>query len=282
MRLPARQGGIALTIVLWVITLLTVIAANFSYTMKTDTLQARSQLDRLKARHLAEAGVRQAIWQLTHPDQAQRWLSDGRSYSLQLGASEQHVSVIRETGLIDLNNAPANMLSGLLRVGGASPQQADEIAVAILDWRDEDQLRQLNGAEDNDYVAMGRTHGAGDAPFISVTQLRQVKGMNASLYEKVAPFLTLHTGLGSVDLNNAPREVILAQPGMEANRVAQMIQARENNNIATPNLNTNAVNMYRIRVESHMPGGVIFANTAVVHLLSAKQNGYRILEWHEG
>lgn len=282
MRLPAKQRGIALTLVLWVITLLTVIATNFSYTMQTDTQQTRNQLDRLKARHLAEAGIRSAIWQITHPDTSQRWLTNGSTYSLQLGESEAALSIQRETGLIDLNNAPAAVLSGLLRTAGADQISADNISVAILDWRDEDSLRQLNGAEDNDYLAMGRSHGAGDAPFIAVSQLRQVRGMTAELYARVAPYLTLHTGLGTVDLNSAPREVLLAQPGMDENRASQLVSGRDNSTTAAQRINSKAVNMYRISVQSRLPSGVSFTSTAVIHLVENKKNAYRILEWHEG
>jgi general secretion pathway protein K len=44
---------------------------------------------------------------------------------------------------------------------------------AILDWRDEDDLHLVNGAEDPDYKAAGLPYGAKDGPFDSLEELQQ-------------------------------------------------------------------------------------------------------------
>ena len=53
----AKQGGIVLVVVLWIVTLLSVMAASFVYSMRTETRLVSAQVDRAKARALAEAGI---------------------------------------------------------------------------------------------------------------------------------------------------------------------------------------------------------------------------------
>ncbi|MBC7621758.1 MAG: hypothetical protein H7232_00030, partial [Aeromicrobium sp.] len=52
-----RQRGVALIIVLWIITLLIVIAASFIQTMRTDVNVVANSLARVKSESLADAGL---------------------------------------------------------------------------------------------------------------------------------------------------------------------------------------------------------------------------------
>ena len=53
-----NQRGVALIIVLWIITLLMVIAASFIQTMRTDGNGVTNSLSRVKSEALADAGLR--------------------------------------------------------------------------------------------------------------------------------------------------------------------------------------------------------------------------------
>ena len=59
-----NEQGIALLLVLWVITLLTVICAEFSWTMRTETVIARNFKEGEQAYYAAEAGINKTIVEL--------------------------------------------------------------------------------------------------------------------------------------------------------------------------------------------------------------------------
>ncbi len=64
---PEGRGGIALVAVLWVLVLLSVIAAGFLYETRTETKLARNLVENAKARALADAGVHRAVLALLQP-----------------------------------------------------------------------------------------------------------------------------------------------------------------------------------------------------------------------
>ena len=275
-RPPRRQSGIALTVVLWVIALLSVVAANFAYSMRTETNVTRNNMAHTQARHLAEAGVRAAVWAMSHPDPEARWRSDGSSRRLAIGDGAVQVSVRREAGLIDLNKAPRAVLAGLLAVFEVEPGRRDQIVDAIEDWRDKDDLRRVSGAEDREYVAAGRNQGAKDGPFDAVSELQTVLGMTPQLYRRLEPFLTVHAGATGIDTGAAPLEVLLAQPGIDA-AGAQAILARRDGTA------TRAAGggIYRITARAAGPGGGSFSLRAVVRITTGKKPVVNVLEWAE-
>ncbi len=101
----SRQQGIVLVIVLWVVTLLGVMAASFAYSLRTETVLAATGVERAQARALAEAGVNYVMIQLLNPNPEQPWPVDGSVQELKLGSRVLQVSVTDAAGMIDLNTA---------------------------------------------------------------------------------------------------------------------------------------------------------------------------------
>ena len=56
-----HQHGIALVLVLWATTLLTVIAASFAFSMRTDTLLGQNLAAAARAQAVADAGMQRAF-----------------------------------------------------------------------------------------------------------------------------------------------------------------------------------------------------------------------------
>jgi len=56
-----NEKGIALLLVLWIVTLLTVICAEFSWTMRTETTTVTNFKEGEQAYYTAEAGINRAI-----------------------------------------------------------------------------------------------------------------------------------------------------------------------------------------------------------------------------
>ena len=58
------EKGIALVIVLWIVVLLSIMAASFAYSMRTETTLTTFAMERAQARALAEAGIAYAAQKL--------------------------------------------------------------------------------------------------------------------------------------------------------------------------------------------------------------------------
>lgn len=89
------------------------------------------------------------------------------------------------------------------------------MADAIEDWRDADDLAELNGAEDREYAAAGRPYGAKDGPFDSLDELQLVSGIDRDLYRTLLPALTVN-GSAKPNQRYSPPLVLAALEALEA------------------------------------------------------------------
>ena len=174
---PARQRGIALVVVLWLLVLLTVIAASHARVIRTETRLASNQVEASKARSLAEAGANHAIIELLVRDEAQRWSVNGSVNHIRYEDGDVAIAIRDARGLIDINKAQAALLDTVLTGVGLDQTQRQALVDAILDWRDKDSLKRIKGAEDDDYRRAGLKWAARDGDFSSVEEFRYVLGM---------------------------------------------------------------------------------------------------------
>jgi general secretion pathway protein K len=207
----ARARGVALLLVMWIIALLATLVAAFAFSARIERLQARSLDQEVVVGQAARAGLEYALTRVFENDPRLRWKPDGRPYPWAFGDAQVEVSIVDESGKVDLNTADVPFLSQLFVVLGTDKQEADRLAAAIADWRDIDNLTQpQGGAEDPDYASAGLPYGAKDAPFDTIAEVEQVLGMTPQLYAKVAPLLTVYSGQMRPDPNYAPAEVLQA------------------------------------------------------------------------
>ncbi len=179
------ERGVALVSVLWILAFLTVVASGLSLQARTETRLAHNLVSVAQAREAAAGAVQVAMFELLYESTGLRWRGDGSIEEILLGDATVQVTVFDEVGRIDLNKASADLLGKLFEAAGADAAEASALADAVIDWRDEDQLHRLNGAEDRDYEAAGRPYGAKDKAFDSVEELQLVLGMTPEIYTKV-------------------------------------------------------------------------------------------------
>jgi general secretion pathway protein K len=261
----SRRRGLALVSVLWVLTLLALIAASFVQTTRSSVNLTRNARDNSEAEALADAGVYWLLYNLlaersgvaiqgeeglttrasTSGDAETGPADDGAAgreairtdatlYTWRFAGGEVLLSAQDEGGRIDLNAANEVLLNGLflslLDEDSGTPlldeSQAAAFVDAIVDFADEDKLHRLNGAEDPDYIAAGLPYDAKDAPFEAVEELLQVIGMTRAIYERVAPALTVYSGQPGIDSRIAPREALLAVPGSSEDMVDDYLATR--------------------------------------------------------
>jgi general secretion pathway protein K len=239
MRHRRRSRGIALVLVLWVITLLTVMALGLTAAQRTESTLTANALDGARFRAAAEAGISYAVLNLLAPrtqdpanpqidaaGQPNAWEPNGSSHPWIFAAVPLQISVQNESSRIDLNMADAGLLASLLRVLDVPDDAAAALADRIVDWRDPDDLVSLNGAEDPEYAAEGFPYGAKDAPFGSVEELRQVLGITAELYQRLAPELTVDVGANRPDEQFADAVVLAAVQGLTLPEAQQQVTDR--------------------------------------------------------
>jgi len=290
---PARQRGIALVLVLWILLLVTISTGAYTLTARMDTLEAHTVLSGTQARLGAEAGLNLAVMSLRDPDETTRLIPDGRPYTVLFDDMQVEVRVTDERGKLDINEADENTLVNLLTANGLDGQDAILLAAAIKDWSDSDEIERANGAELDAYAAAGLAVGPANRPFYMAEELLQVLGMTWALYTRIEPALTVYSRTALPNPAYAPAEALLALPQMteeEAlNFVAQRHSEESLNNLDLV-LPGGEVAMaqgrgltYSIVAKATLPNGIWDQVDATVRL-GANSNGrpYTVLRWREG
>jgi len=222
-----RSRGIALIIVLWILVLLSITVGLYSVLARTETLQSRFLFDVTQARYAAEAGLHRAVFEMRNPDLQTRWVPDGRPYLMEYAGAVVEMKVTDESGRIDLNGAPAELLSEFLMSRGLEQEAAWQLADAIEDWRDPDDLPRLYGAEIDEYDAEGYPYGPANAPFRSVDELQQVIGMSFELFQRLENLVTVHGRGGRINPAFAPAEVIAGMPDITLEDAQMFVAERQ-------------------------------------------------------
>ncbi len=272
------QRGIALVAVLWGLTILSIIAAAFLADTRGQSVVTRNLLENAKAQALADAGIYRAIAGILSIDPSIAWRSDGSRYQMALGEGQVVITVVDEGGKVDLNRAQDRLLSGLLQVFGVPEEQAPALIDTIRDFADRDDDPRPFGAEDGDYLAAGLDWGSKDAPFESVEELQQVLGISRPLYDRLAPFLTVYSGRAQINPVVAPREVLMAMPGLGEEQVNALLARRESEDGTRVRSVGTA---FTIRAEAVTDGGGRFIREAVVQRTADRRDPYLIREWRQ-
>jgi general secretion pathway protein K len=167
-------------------------AVAFLAGRQTDALALRSQLQAVEAQAMLEAALQQTVALVVNRKPRQRVPSQ---LTWQFGNVAVRVRIEGESGKVDLNKADPSILQGLALAVGLPEDQAAAFADAVLDWRDENQLKLNNGAEDRDYGGEGQaTSGAADRPFSHPSELRYVLPVTAAEAAMLAPYVTIYAG----------------------------------------------------------------------------------------
>jgi len=140
----------------------------------------------------------------------------------------RYALILRDVGAaLNLNEATGEMLRQFFAQGlGVDYAEADQLAQAIEDWRDEDEIPRINGGEREEYLEEEALALPPNRDFVDIDELRHVRGMTPELYVMAAPYLTL-IGDGDINLNSAPEPVLLAVPGMDPAGATAILQLRD-------------------------------------------------------
>lgn len=287
------QQGIALVLVLWVLLLLTIITGSFALMARMDRLEAHALLNGTQARLSAEAAINLAVLALRDPDDETRMLADGRVYETEIDGVLLEVSATDERGKVDINATDELTLANLFTGHGMELEDAELLAAAVMDWRDDDELERVNGAEEDAYLAAGLELGPANRPFMMTEELLQVIGMEYELYRLLEPGITVFSRANEPDPAFAPVEALMALPDITYDEAVNFVQER-NSQVPGESLGTELPNgvvvmeqgrgvTYSIEVRATMPNGVWEQLQATIRLGGNRSGSpYRVLRWREG
>lgn len=222
-----KQSGIALIVVLWMIMVMMTLVASLVYATRTETSMVDYTRRTAQARAIADAAAHYAVMQLFLPNKDRDLKLGGAPLLWAYEGAKVEIRVVGENGLIDINYASPALLQLILKQTGMEEQAIARMLDILEDFRDVDDLKRLNGAEDGDYKNAGLPFGAKDAPFERIEELQQVLGMTPQLYQVLTRYLTVNSGAKGINPMLAPRQTLLLLAEGDAAKVDAYIQKRE-------------------------------------------------------
>ncbi len=283
-----KNDGLALVLVLWILSLLSIIAGGFVFSTRTNTILSGNLVSMARAEALADAGVHRALYELQIPGNLpDAWKGDGRPHLWELQDSVIQVSVSDESAKIDINTANNELLKALFRYAGLDEKGAAMLLDAVLDWRDQDSLRRPNGAEADDYIAAGLAYKPTNDRFRSIGELRQVFGMTEVLYQRIVSLITVYSDKPGFNSAIAAREMLLLIPGVEPAQVDAFIAARDAIPGGLPKpifppaqmFHSDDSKVYSVHAEARLTDRTIFIREAVVRFSPLSGHPISYLAW---
>ena len=207
-----RRGAVLMA-VLWSISLLAALAMAASVTFRGFAGVMSVDRNRVERDALITAGLEVAASIILDLGKTTPLRDLERTVALSTGTVNVRLS--DEGGRIDIAKAPAEVLAAMLRSAGAPPATADSVAKAIIEQRGN----------------TPRTATARRPPVLATTHeqalsnIGQIAGMRAQWLAAIAPLTTIY-GSETVNPLTAPRGVIAALPGVDANRLEAFLAER--------------------------------------------------------
>jgi general secretion pathway protein K len=226
-RLKDNNRGSILILTLWSLFFLSELAIA-TYTYISPRLETAGVFrDRSKLRYLVKGGFAQAMLKITEDETPlydalnESWANDQKlfdghklgegtftiSYSVldeTLDIEEERFGIVDEERKINVNTMPQDVLARLFEsLGNVGSGDANDLAAAIVDWRDADGDPQTNGAESEYYEALSPLgYPCKNAEFQVLDELLLVKGMTSEIFQRIQKHVTVF-GDGRVNVNTA-------------------------------------------------------------------------------
>jgi len=173
--------GLALVAVLWVVVLLTVIVTVVGKTVRLDSYVSQSTAQEVCGRWAMRAGVEKAIALLNEDTKASDCLTDLWSENNEdcnniiLDECILDIKITDEAAKLNINTATKEQLMRL-------PYMSSDIADAIIDWRDENEEPEQDGAEGGYYLNLDPGYNIRNGPFRTLKELLLVRGVTEELF----------------------------------------------------------------------------------------------------
>jgi general secretion pathway protein K len=257
-----NSRGIVLIMVLWVITILSVIVLEFSFAMRTEVNIAKNFKEETQLYAIAEGGVQRAVAELIFkhdprvqqkrktqkadevPPEKKEWMTDGRPYSLPFDQGKCEVKITSEAGKVNINIVSEATLRKIIGQLGLEAEARDMVVDSIMDWKDPDDFYRVNGAENDYYRSLKEPYDCKNGNLDSIEELLLVRGVTPDLFygkkEKkkgeeggktegigLRDLFSIYSSGEQIDINSAPLPVLRVVLGIPSEVAQSIIKARE-------------------------------------------------------
>lgn len=234
-----KQQGVALVLAILVVALAATIAVFMASQQSLWTQQMTNLAARAQTNALAHAAIDWARGVLAEDARDSKVDHLGESWAnpihaLPVESANMSGLIVDQQALFNLNN--------LVRDGRDS--EADialfkrlltqlklptELVYPLLDWIDEDNLvHDPGGAEDADYLLGAQPYRCANQPLISVDELYRVRGFDRAIIERLKPFVTALSERTTINVNTAPRAVLIALlPDLAETDISTVLENRK-------------------------------------------------------
>jgi general secretion pathway protein K len=277
--------GFIVVAVFWILTALATLATTYGVYVKATAFALADYDVRLQAQELAMAGVELAVYQLTENPEVRP--AQGK-FEFRLGNADVAVNFRSESGRIDLNFAPKQLLVGLFTVLGTEPEGAEDLADRIVAWRTP--ASKTADSEAFLYRTAGKSYGPRHGPFQHVNELGLVLSLTPDVVDRALPYLTVYSGQPEVNVLNAAPEVLAALPGVAPGRIELLLAQREGAPRDILNAQLGPAAQYvtaqsskanRVTVDVRFDAKRRMRSEAVVLLLDDDVAPFRLLSWRD-
>ncbi len=239
------RNGIMLLSVLWVLAILSLLALMLSRLVTVEQSFLNYSMGRMHSSAAARAGTAYALTIAQHPEASKN--KDVEQLFKHYPVSDfAYVDIVggitNEESKINLN-ALSEAVSwqafvNMLTQADIPKDQAEAIAAAVIDWKDDDEQGHnkafihpdsatVIGAENEYYQSLEIPYKAKNRAFDSIEELLMVKGMTPAIYGKIKKFITVFPKVPvsgfQIDLASASREVLQAYLKAYAQRAPDLV-----------------------------------------------------------
>jgi general secretion pathway protein K len=209
---PSHSTGIALVSVLWLLLLLSGLAATVAYIARVEALLARRAFDLARAQAAADAAIVNTISRLSD-EQAARRPPLGVPQSWDFDGIPTTTRVSNEAGRIDLNAASDELLLNFLQAQGVTEDVASTLVKELRNWQGVgiELLSRIPSAQrPSNLSAAARPNS-----LTTIGELNQIPGWREQSLNCWIDSLTVYTGQPDVAASDAAPGTLAALRRMQ-------------------------------------------------------------------
>ena len=256
--------GVALIMVLWVIAILSVVALEFCFAMRTEVNMTKNFKEELQFYAMAQGEVQRAVTELIYrhdpsvqsmrkaykpeeiPPEKREWITDGRPYTLSFDQGKGEIRIMGEAGKVNINLVSDKLLRKIIGQFGLEGEARDVVVDSIQDWREPGELHRINGAKSEYYQSLKEPYNCKNGNLDSIEELLLVRGVTRELFygkevqkgeggekvEKVGlkDIFSIYSAGEQVDINSAASPVLRFALGIPTEVAQNIVKGRQDKN----------------------------------------------------
>lgn len=230
----SAERGVALLVVIMVVLMVSFLASQLIMRVRAELRTTANEKSRTASLFLAEGGVNASLFwllgdtPLTSDAGKEEKFLEGHVYTVKLPTGTIQYQAVNESGKIDLNSVPPQLLHLFLEYYGLDEKQIDIISDSLQDWRDADDMHRLNGAESEYYQKLPDPYVARNGNIQDPSEFFLIRGTDV-LKGRLSPdeVFTVHNLGSKIDFNSLTPAMLDFLVGGDKDRRKAYYQAQE-------------------------------------------------------